>query len=99
MIRLDTLNQSEHWVDRHGEQHTLSHMDRNYLTNVLWHLRKMAPSLYERELWRRSELVFIAGFDPVEFPDLEYPRSEDSAEEWLNNTLLIKAITVLLDGN
>lgn len=98
VIHLATLDQAEYWVDRYGAQHPLEAMTQSYLENVRGHLQKMASNLYVLELRRCSDLLFIAGFDPEKNLEALESFSHDSAEEWLNNTPLVKAITALLDG-
>lgn len=101
VIRLDTLDQTEHWVDRHGNQHALADMTQGYLENTRAHLQKMALSLYSLEIRRQENELFLAelsGWDNGRDPSI-LPRDQASAEEWLENTPLVKAITVLLDGN
>lgn len=101
VIRLDTLGQSDYWVDRYGNQHALTDMTQDYLGNVLGHLRKMATSLYSLELRRQEDALFIAeltGWDNGRDAST-LPRDPAAASEWLENTPLVKAITALLNGN
>lgn len=97
MIHLATLDQGEYWVDREGSQHDLKEMTPRHLENVRSHLRRMAANLYRVECSRRSAQLFIGGFHPEDFTEIEFPHTE-SAEEWLDNTPLIRAITDLLDA-
>jgi len=101
MISLDTLDQSDYWVDRYGAQHALPSMTQSYLENTRAHLIKMARTLYSLELRRQEDLLFIAeltGWDNGRDPQIQ-ARDTAAAEEWLNSTPLVKAITTLLDGN
>ena len=101
VIRLDTLDQSDYWVDRHGNQHALSSMTQGYLENTRAHLQRRALTLYSLELRRQEDQLFIAeltGWDTGRDPQV-LPRDVAAAEEWLENTPLVKAITALLDGN
>lgn len=101
VIRLDTLGQSDYWVDRHGNEHALTDMTRGYLENTRAHLQRRATALYSLELTRQEDELFLAelsGWDNGRDPSI-LPRDQASAEEWLNNTPLVKAITALLDGN
>jgi hypothetical protein len=98
VIRLDTLDQTDYWVDQHGNQHALTDMTQGYLENVLGHLRGGAVGLYSLELIRQEDLLLIAeltGWDSGRDPSV-LPRDPAAAKHWLENTPLVKAITALL---
>lgn len=98
VIRLDTLDQSDYWVDRHGNQYALADMTQGYLSNVLGHLRDRASRLYELEIQRHDNQMFLAelnGWDPERTaPSL--PRDLSSAQAWLEGTPIVTAIRTLL---
>lgn len=99
-ISLETLAQSDYWVDRYGNEHELTSMTRGYLVNTREHLRRMAATMYSLELRRQEHELFIAeltGWDSGRDPQV-MPRGQEAAEAWMENTPLIKAITALLDG-
>jgi hypothetical protein len=98
VIRLDTLNQSDYWVDRHGNQHALTDMTQGYLSNVLGHLRDGAERLYELEIRRRETQIFLAeltGWDNGRDASVP-PRGQEAASEWLENTPLVTTLRTLL---
>jgi hypothetical protein len=98
VIRLDTLDQSDYWVDRHGNQHALMDMTQGYLSNVLGHLRDGAAQLYELEIRRRETQVFLAeltGWDSGRDISLP-PRGQEAASEWLETTPLVQTLRTML---
>lgn len=99
-ISLSTLDQDVFWIDRYGTQHALASMTQSYLENTRTHLQKMGAALYSLELRRQEELLFVAelsGWDSGRDPQV-LPGGQAAAEEWLENTSLVNAITALLDG-
>jgi hypothetical protein len=98
VIRLDTLDQSDYWVDRYGNQHALTDMTQGYLENVLSYLRDGAARLYELEIQRHEHRMFLAelqGWDPdrIEAPLF---RDRAAAEAWLENTPLVTTLRTML---
>jgi hypothetical protein len=99
-LNLDTFSQAEYWVDRHGNRHALTDMTEGYLANVRSFLDLHCAGLYELHVRRHEDLALLAelsGWDPVRGTTL--PRSQAAAEEWLENTPLVKAVNALLNGN
>ncbi|QOT19282.1 hypothetical protein [Paenarthrobacter sp. YJN-5] len=100
VIRLETLIQSDHWVDRHGSQHALTDMTQGYLQNVLGYLRDGAARLYELELSRQEGLLLIAEIEGwtngMDASILD--RGQAAAEAWLENTPLVTALRTMLGG-
>lgn len=99
-ISLSTLDQAAFWVDRHGAQHNLADMTQSYLENTRAHLQKMAAALYSLEIQRQEMQLLLAelyGWDSGRDPQA-LSRSQAAAEEWLENTPLVRAITALLEG-
>jgi hypothetical protein len=98
VIRLDTLDQSDYWVDRHGNQHALTDMTQGYLENVLGHLRDGAARLYQMELSRQEALLLIAEIEGwsngMDASILN--RDQAAAEAWLENTRLVTALRTML---
>ncbi|WP_422759013.1 hypothetical protein [Paenarthrobacter sp. C1] len=98
VIRLDTLMQSDHCVDRHGNQHALTDMTQGYLQNVLGYLRDGAVRLYEMEIQRHENQMFLAelkGWDP-ERPEPPLPQGTAAAQAWMEGTSIVTAIRTLL---
>jgi hypothetical protein len=98
VIRLDTLAQSDYWLDRHGNQHALTDMTQGYLENVLGYLRDGAARLYELELNRQEELLLIAEIEGwsngVDASILA--RGQAAAEEWVESTPLVTTLRAML---
>lgn len=97
-IRLDTLDQADYWVDRHGNQHSLTDMTHGHLENVLEHLRGDAARLYQMELQRQEDLLLIAEIEGwsngVDASVLV--RGQAAAEEWMETTPIVEAIRTML---
>ncbi|MBG0739039.1 hypothetical protein IV500_06440 [Paeniglutamicibacter antarcticus] len=99
IIRLDTLDQSDYWIDRYGTRHGLTDMPQGYLANVLGFLREKAPGLYELQRRRRDYLLFAAelkGWDNG-LGGSEIPESQQAVHEWLESTTLVKTIRTMLE--
>jgi hypothetical protein len=98
VIRLDTLAQSDYWVDRYGNQHALTDMTQGYLSNVLGHLRDGAAQLYELEIRRREPHLFLAeltGWDNGR--DTSMPaRGQEAANGWLESTPIVQTLRTML---
>jgi hypothetical protein len=98
VIRLDTLKQSDYWVDRYGNQHALTDMTQGYLESVLGYLRDRSVRLYEMELQWQEHLLFTAelsGWDNGRDASV-LPRGEEAADDWLENTPLVTMLRTLL---
>jgi hypothetical protein len=90
------LHQTKVWTDVHGNTHRLEDMSANYLRNVRSYLEHKADELYEAENDEIVRQQLVEAFEPWRHPQGVPPLAFATAQEWLQNTPLVKAITELL---
>jgi len=87
---LSILHQDAQWIDIHGVVHRLDDMDADYLGNVLGYLHRNAARFRHLQDTsdRARDLLGIPHEAGIPFEDPLW----DSPQEWIETTVLAKAI-------